>query len=221
MNKISSNENKELLWNLLYNNDFFKDIPNEKIDEVESIFEKCISNIESNIINDNYNLIEVNKLILKDIISKIKLLKKKKTLTDYELLQEDFNKYNNLKTPDAIDFSDKIENTDVSNIQDINLLLENLQSTRDNDIKLNFSNNNIIDLNNMDSSENNIDISDNNILFKNNITTNFLKKDNIINQEYKYEKIINLSIKLDYIIKKLEELDNNQKNIFNLLNKKD
>ena len=77
MNNISSNENKELLWNLLYENNFFKDIPNKKTDDVKKIFEDCIINIDSNIVKENYNIIEVNKLILKDIITKIKLLKKK------------------------------------------------------------------------------------------------------------------------------------------------
>ena len=211
MNNISSNENKELLWNLLYENNFFKDIPNKKTEDVKKIFEDCIINIESNIIKENYNIIEVNKLILKDIITKIKLLKKKKITTEYELLQEDFNNYNNLKKPEAIDFSDKIEEIDISNIQDINVLLENLQSEREN---------NIIDLNNMD-------ISDNNILFnnKNYQINNLSKKENFLNQEYKYENVINFynkfHNKLEYITQKVEDIDKKQNTILNLLNKKD
>ncbi len=211
MNNISSNENKELLWNLLYENNFFKDIPNKKTDDVKKIFEDCIINIDSNIVKENYNIIEVNKLILKDIITKIKLLKKKKITTEYELLQEDFNNYNNLKKPETIDFSDKIEEIDISNIQDINVLLENLQSEREN---------NIVDLNNMD-------ISDNNILFNNKKyqINNLLKKENFLNQEYKYENVINFYNKfhnnLEYITQKIEELDKKQNTILNLLNKKD
>lgn len=213
MNNISGDENKELLWNLLYKNNFFKDISNKKTEDVKKIFEECIINTESNIIKENYNIIEVNKLILKDIINKIKLLKKNNITTEYEILHEDFNNYNNLKKPENIDFSDKIEEIDISNIQDINVLLENLQSERDN---------NIIDLNNTD-------ISDNNMLFnnKNYQINNFSKKEKFLNQENKYEKVINFSIfdkfnhSLDDIARKIEDLDSKQTTILNLLNKKD
>ena len=213
MNNISGDENKELLWNLLYKNNFFKDISNKKTEDVKKIFEECIINTESNIIKENYNIIEVNKLILKDIINKIKLLKKNNITTEYEILHEDFNNYNNLKKPENIDFSDKIEEIDISNIQDINVLLENLQSERDN---------NIIDLNNMD-------ISDNNMLFnnKNYQINNFSKKEKLLNQENKYENVINFSIfdkfnhSLHDIARKIEDLDSKQTTILNLLNKKD
>ena len=65
-------------YGIYYMKIIFKDIPNKKTEDVKKIFEDCIINIESNIIKENYNIIEVNKLILKDIITKIKLLKKKK-----------------------------------------------------------------------------------------------------------------------------------------------
>jgi len=224
MNNISSNENKELLWNLLYENNFFKDIPNKKTEDVKKIFEECIINTESNIIKENYNIIEVNKLILKDIINKIKSLKKNNITTEYELLEQDFNNYNNLKKPKNIDFSDKIEEIDISNIQDINVLLENLQSEREN---------NIFDLNNIDISHNNMDISNNNISFSNNNyqINNLLKEQNFLNQEYKYENVINfynkfhtkfeyITRKIEDLDKKIENLDNKQTTIINLLNKK-
>ena len=68
MNLLSNNNNKEILWNALYSNQIFNNIPNTMLNDVKKIFENNINQVESNLSIkqiDQQKLLELNKIILK------------------------------------------------------------------------------------------------------------------------------------------------------------
>ena len=74
---ITNIQNKELLWNVLLNNNVFNNIPENNFHNVKSIFEDTINlcliekNINPNIILSKENIIQINKFILSNINNKI------------------------------------------------------------------------------------------------------------------------------------------------------
>ena len=57
MNILNNQQNKELLWNMLYKNKVFNNIPNKNIEEVKILFENTITFTinNMNIVNQNLN----------------------------------------------------------------------------------------------------------------------------------------------------------------------
>lgn len=220
MNKITNIKNKELLWNILFDNNYFKGISNNNLENVKEIFENSIMKISKNLTNpNNINIIEVNKLILDDIINKLKSLKEDSSLIDLKIMESDLKNYTNIKKPEEINFSDN--NDEILDADDLSKKLEYIKLQRNNEIKLDFSKNNIIELNNiekMDASNNKINLynsqennhSENSILFK---------KDFFLNQEFRNERMFNIANKLDIILKKLETLEVKQDFLLENLNK--
>ena len=219
MNKITSIKNKELLWNILFNNNYFKGISNDKLDNVKQLFEDSIMQISKNIINDNnINIIEVNKKILDDIIKKLELLKEDNNIIELKIMEDDLKNYVNIKKPEEINFSDN--NDEILEPDDLSKKLEYMKIQRDNELNLDFSKNNIIELNNKEE----MDVSNNKIVSYNiqenqdNENTMLFKKNFILNQEFKSERMFNIASKLDLILKKIEILENNQSIILEKLN---
>lgn len=219
MNKITNMKNKELLWNLLFNNNYFKGISNDKLDNVKQLFEDSIMQISKNIINDNnINIIEVNKKILDDIIKKLELLKEDNNIIELKIMEDDLKNYVNIKKPEEINFSDN--NDEILEPDDLSKKLEYMKIQRDNELNLDFSKNNIIELNNKEE----MDVSNNKIVSYNiqenqdNENTMLFKKNFILNQEFKSERMFNIASKLDLILKKIEILENNQSIILEKLN---
>ena len=154
-NFVVSKENKEVLWNVLYNNKLFHAIPETNFNNIQSIFEKTIVqslNENREIFNNENNsdpknsIITMNKIILQNIIVNINNYKKalltpieiKETLKlekleefDKELSakKESFNELITLKKPDVIDFSD-IKEDDPLTTNNMNELLEKIQKER-------------------------------------------------------------------------------------------
>jgi hypothetical protein len=213
MNKITNMKNKELLWNILFNNNYFKGISNDKLDNVKRLFEDSIMQISKNIINDtNINIIEVNKKILDDIIKKLKLLKEDNNIIELKIMENDLKNYVNIKKPEEINFSDN--NDEILEPDDLSKKLEYMKMQRDNELNLDFSKNNIIELNNKEEMDVSYNIQENEDNEK-----NFLfKKNFILNQEFKSERMFNIANKLDLILKKIEILENNQSIILEKLN---
>jgi len=139
MNKIKEllkNENKEFLWNVLYKNQVFNDIPGDKQREIKGLFEETISNSIDHIKEKNLqnnNLLELNKIIVQKLNSNIieyknQILIPIDTKDDYKKtkfdgLQEEFNRQKesmnntlNADKPNTIDFSDKNDEPIENNI---------------------------------------------------------------------------------------------------------
>ena len=75
MNILTSNQNKETLWNILYNNKTFDQIPNNKIDSVREIFEKNITKIAFSDSASRETILNLNKTIIKNIVSELNTFK--------------------------------------------------------------------------------------------------------------------------------------------------
>ncbi len=102
MNILNNEKNKELLWNMLYKNKVFNNIPDNNIDEVKNIFENTITFTINNINIPNQNLnkqqlLECNKIILSKINNEINLFKNR----NQNVKQlPDFSNINNQATKD-------------------------------------------------------------------------------------------------------------------------
>ena len=160
-NILLSEQNKELLWNILSNNKAFVNIPESKFSNVKAIFESNITktfNENKEIFISNYKtgdskniIMQLNKTILQNIMLDINNFKKS-LLTPIDIKDifkneksEEFEKellekkvsFTNLitkKVPEAIDFSET-KDTPLEN-NSMNELLERIQRERDNDVPL-------------------------------------------------------------------------------------
>ena len=151
-NFVASKENKELLWNILYNNKQFHNIPETNFNNVQILFEKTIiksldENRELFTNSDPKNsIITINKIILQNIVTTLTNYKKslltpieiKETLKLEKLEEFDkelsvkkvsFNELITLKKPEVIDFSD-IKEDDPLTTNNMNELLEKIQKER-------------------------------------------------------------------------------------------
>ena len=160
-NILLSEQNKELLWNILSNNKAFVNIPESKFSNVKAIFESNITKIfneNKEIFITNYKtgdskniIMQLNKTILQNIMLDINNFKKS-LLTPVDIKDifkneksEEFEKellekkvsFTNLitkKVPEAIDFSETKDIPLENN--SMNELLERIQRERDNDVPL-------------------------------------------------------------------------------------
>ena len=150
---ITSKENKEVLWNVLYNNKVFNNIPESNFNNIQMLFEKTIlksldenRELSTNTISDPKNIIAINKIILQNMITTIANYKKslltpveiKETLKAEKLEEFDkelsakkvsFSELITLKKPEIIDFSDVKEDEPLSS-NNMNELLEKIQKER-------------------------------------------------------------------------------------------
>jgi len=148
--KFESRENKALLWNLMYEGKVFENIsPNNRV-KVEGIFENKISLISNEGMNRNLNLIELNKIAMKEMILELNTLKQnaKYQNTERESMyhtnqalsqertrqfngamekkQREFNELINMKKPNEVDFSDKNKDKPIGSEMDL-LLKQKIQ----------------------------------------------------------------------------------------------
>ena len=160
-NILLSEQNKELLWNILSTNKAFVNIPESKYSNVKAIFENAITKIfneNKEIIIANYKtgdskniVMQLNKVILQNIMIDINNFKKS-LLTPIDIKDifkneksEEFEKeliekkvsFANLiskRVPEAIDFSETKDIPLENN--SMNELLERIQRERANDVPL-------------------------------------------------------------------------------------
>jgi hypothetical protein len=160
-NILVSEQNKELLWNILSSNNAFVNIPESKFSNVKVIFESNITktfneNKEAFISNyktgDSKNIVmQLNKIILQNIMLDINAFKKsllvpvhikdiykneKSEEFEKELLEkkESFTNLITKRVPEAINFSET-KDTPLEN-NNINELLERIQRERNNDVPM-------------------------------------------------------------------------------------
>jgi len=158
-NILLSEQNKELLWNILSSNKAFVNIPESKFSNVKAIFESNITktfNENKEIFISNYKtgdskniVMQLNKIILQNIMLDINSFKKsllkpldikdiykneKSEEFEKELLEKKVS-FSNLitkKIPEAIDFSET-KDSPLEN-DSMNELLEKIQRERNNDV---------------------------------------------------------------------------------------
>jgi type III secretory pathway component EscV len=216
-NILVSEQNKELLWNILSSNKAFVNIPESKFSNVKAIFESNITKIfnENKAIftynyktGDSKNIImQLNKTILQNIILDINAFKKsllvpthikdiykneKSEEFEKELLEkkESFTNLITKRVPEAIDFSET-KDTPLEN-NNINELLERIQRERNNDVPMPMPN---ISVSNTNSNQNinplevvDLDKFDTSLPLFNEENTNMLEKETSINKT----KILNM-----------------------------
>ena len=157
VSELLKSENKEFLWNVLYKNNVFNAIPNSKTHEIKSLFEETINNsidfIKQNNLQNN-NLLELNKIIVKNLNSNIIAYKSQMLSpidskdiykkTKFDGLQEEFNKQKesmnntlNADKPTTIDFSDKNDEPIENNV----MLLKLQEMEKERNINLNTNSN--------------------------------------------------------------------------------
>lgn len=157
VSELLKSENKEFLWNVLYKNNVFNAIPNSKTPEIKSLFEETINNsidfINQNNLQNN-NLLELNKIIVKNLNSNIIAYKSQMLApidskdiykkTKFDGLQEEFNKQKesmnntlNADKPNTIDFSDKNDEPIENNV----MLLKLQEMEKERNINLNTNSN--------------------------------------------------------------------------------
>ena len=139
---FNSIENKHLLWQLLYENNAFVNIPDNQINNVKNIFEEKINFINNN--ENTYTLTEKNKKLIKEMISGVNIFKKNVTLKPLEEVEikisKDFEEkkeemFSLLKKPskESIDFNEGIDNP--INNEDMENILSEMIKKRDIDIQ--------------------------------------------------------------------------------------
>jgi len=159
-NILLGDQNKELLWNILYSNKTFESIPQAKFNNVKTIFENAIikvvnANLEMLESTTNINTIktmvtQLNKVILQNIIVDIAnfnqlLLTSTNVKTNFKTSSlETFEKQYKEKQVSFNEFMTKIEppqvnfeaiKDDTLETSELDKLLENIQKERLKDIK--------------------------------------------------------------------------------------
>ena len=176
MEAVSSSKNKELLWNILFENNIFSGIPNNRLETVKSIFEKNILRY----VNENENIVDTNKKILSSVSKEINGFKE--TLLRGSNVKDDFknekvlvfdrnlqerkeymDKTLNPDKPKTIDFSDKTDEPLDNN--EMNNILERMQKERNIEMKTEeveenkISENNLIESNDIMVGDNKNDVA--------------------------------------------------------------
>ena len=158
--KFTSNNNKGLLWNLLYEGGIFNNIPENKLEKVKEIFENKLY-ITSHL--PDKSLMEMNKIAMTEIINDLKILNytnntnnidnvnnkiyqsKNQNKKDREKefnnklteLQDDFSNLTNRLIPKEIDFSDNDKNNDKPlKSNEIDFLLSETIKKRENELNI-------------------------------------------------------------------------------------
>ena len=174
MDYILSEKNKGFLWQLLYDKQIFKGIPNNKVENIKEIFENIIQNVASN--TKNTEIIEINKEIIKNLNTEIgnfkqKLLESKNIKDEFrdskikffdkdlENHKTSLDKLINHEKPKEIDFKDETDKPIDNN--EMNKILEQMQKERNievESIENKISDKNFINLDNKmdDSSSENV-----------------------------------------------------------------
>ncbi len=150
---FNSIQNKGFLWNLMYENGIFNNLPPELLENIKNTFENIIlevDNIDSitNIQDKNKktlilmteSIIDItgNNLKQQPVTNEERIHERKETLnTNYKKHMDDFNNTINVDKPDNIDFTDSKDEQIENNIDSI---LENTLNQRNSDLKQAYEN---------------------------------------------------------------------------------
>lgn len=117
--EFNTNENKGMLWQLLYEQGAFNNISDEYIRNIKIDFDNIADNIDK---NTSYSLKDKNKLLIKNVVSYLEKYKEKTTKINKPLEEVQIKLDKDLKekekefielikrpSPAEIDFTDKID----------------------------------------------------------------------------------------------------------------
>ena len=208
-NILLGEQNKELLWNILYSNKTFESIPQAKFNNVKTIFENAIvkvvnANIEMLESTTNINTIktlvtQLNKVILQNIIVDITNFSQllltgtnvKENLSSFEKQykekQVSFNEYMTKIEPPQVNF--EAIKDDILETNELDKLLENIQKERLKDIKEpiasnNNASNNIASNNNVtNKKQDKLEVVDLNVFEKEIFTENVVQDQSTIKKK--------------------------------------
>jgi len=195
-NILLGDQNKELLWNILYSNKTFESIPQAKFNNVKTIFENAIikvvnANLEMLESTTNINTIktlitQLNKVILQNIIADITnfsqlLLTSTNVKTNYKTdnldsfekqykeKQVSFNEFMTKIEPPQVNFESIKDN--ILETNELDKLLENIQKERLKDIKEPIATNNSA----TNKKQDKLEVVDLNVFEKNIFTENVVQ----------------------------------------------
>jgi len=129
------NQNKELLWGLLYELDAFNNISDNHVQNIKNLFENELQNILKSNLNNSRTLLDLNKIAIQQLPAKINEYKSR-ALDKSEIMKHLFSKQKqefenliNIKKPDLPNFLDaKDEPFDKNNMD---LLLNDMIASRE------------------------------------------------------------------------------------------
>ena len=137
---FNSNDNKALLWSLMYEGGVFTNIPQEQLAKVKEIFERKIASLNES----EGSVLAKNKKAMMDMVKELEILRTKPTLTNVkernydtpvtsndiqmkrretfnnnlEKRQSEFNDMMTVKTPDKPDFTDSPDDPPIGSEMD-------------------------------------------------------------------------------------------------------
>ena len=139
--KFNSNENKRILWEIMIENNVFKDIPEKYANNIKAEFETSLQQLIA-ITGPSDNILELNKKIIRHMMERVKtyhtpiptqsshvpvtsseVLTKKQAQFQKGLQtkQDEFNRLIQPVKPQSIDFSDKNEDEPIGSEMDLKL----------------------------------------------------------------------------------------------------
>ena len=208
MNDINTVENKLFIWKLLVDNGSFNKLSKEQIQEIYEKYDSIVNNVNND--SKGTNLVEKNKKLIYTINENINTLynshsTSREAITAEEIIQkrqEQFNdnlssrrqEFDNLMTinkPNEIDFMDKKEEP----IADMDSKLSTVISSREQDLKTDYTKIDNKKTNTFITIGENIDMSNDNVK-----TITNENRESIVN------KLNELEIKQDEIVKKLNKI---------------
>ena len=208
MNDINTVENKLFIWKLLVDNGSFNKLSKEQIQEIYEKYDSIVNNVNND--SKGTNLVEKNKKLIYTINENINTLynshsTSREAITAEEIIQkrqEQFNdnlssrrqEFDNLMTinkPNEIDFMDKKEDP----IADMDSKLSSVISSREQDLKTDYTKIDNKKINTFITIGESIDMSNDNVK-----TITNENRESIVN------KLNELEIKQDEIVKKLNKI---------------
>jgi len=225
---MNTGENKEMLWELLRDNNAFQGLTNTQYNNVITIFNTTLNQTSSN----DKPLVEMNKEFISSMLQKLNAIKidtiqdnvknniiDPKVLTHQEIQiqkrnefennlekrQQEFTKYMKIHVPDEIDFGDNIKEEPISNVDS---LIHEKMKERSYDV-----------FDKQEDPNNETSISDSNIKDSNNVIKNIKKEETNSDEEIQIKvKPINIdndnqieeNIIIQNLIKRIEVLEETQ-----------
>ena len=125
---FTSTENKAFLWEFMYKEGIFSNLPDEYSAEVKRLLDAKMYDIETN--TRSSNLTDLNKQVITEMVKEVNY-RKKDLNVDMEKKKTEFESLINTKTPDKVDFSDKTDEP----IENMDEILNNMINKRALEVK--------------------------------------------------------------------------------------